>query len=238
MLAQHVNVENTSTRIPQSQATGRQDVNTASPAAAIAVETSRPVAHTRTRSQVAAAAAEARAATNSARGIGDAERVEAMQQASQASSSRQGDAPFGASRAWKLREALQRARASAKATIIPPPALAHATQPASVGSEPPESISITPLENLRNTCFLNAIIQALRVVCNRLNMTVQPEHACPLSRLLVTSDDVRDDFRQRVRTHQSGRNFISDGNRMRMRLSDYFLITIIVCIVLVQRSHA
>ena len=201
MLVEHVNIENTSTRTPQSQATERQDANTASPAAAPAVETSRPVAHTRTRSQVAAAAAEARVTANSARGIGDAERAEAMQQASQASSSRQGDAPFGASRAWKLREALKGARASAKATIIPPPALAPATQPASVGSEHQAIINITPLEKLRNTCFLNAIIQALRVVCNRLNMNVQPEHACPLSRLLVTSDDVRDDFRQRVRTH-------------------------------------
>ena len=124
-----------------------------------------------------------------------------MQQASQASSSLQGDATFGASRAWKLREALKRARASTKATIIPPPALTPTTQPSSVDSDRQVPITITPLENFRNTCFLNAIIQALRVVCNRLHLIVQREHACPLSRLLVASESPHDDFRQRVRTH-------------------------------------
>ena len=108
VLLEDINVENTSTDPTQSQESETQDANAASPAAAPAVETSRPVARTRTRSQVAAAAAEARVTANSTRGIGDTERAEAMQQASQTSSSRQGDAPFGASRAWKLREALKR----------------------------------------------------------------------------------------------------------------------------------
>ena len=112
MLFEHVNVEDTSPRPPQSQESETQDANTAPPAAAPAVETSRPVSLARTRSQVAATAAEARAAVNSTRGIGDAVRAQAMQQASQASSSRHGDAPFGASRSWKLREALTRARFS------------------------------------------------------------------------------------------------------------------------------
>ena len=77
-------------------------------------EPARSETSVRTRLQAGAAAAEARAAAVSARGIGDATRARAMQQASQSSSTQKGDAPFGAARSWKLREALQRSRALRK----------------------------------------------------------------------------------------------------------------------------
>ena len=81
-----------------------------------AVQTTKPTrlqTRVHTRGQAAATAAEARAAVVSIRGIGDTDRARAMQQASQSSSSQTGDAPFGAARSWKLREALQRSLASA-----------------------------------------------------------------------------------------------------------------------------
>lgn len=164
-------------------------------------EPARSETSVRTRLQAAAAAAEARAAAVSARGIGDATRARAMQQASQSSSTQKGDAPFGAARSWKLREALQRSRASAKASILPPPASASSAGSASVGLPPPRLLDITPLGNYGNTCFLNAIIQCLRTVCNRLGVVVPGDGGCPLSQLLAVPDGGQDAFRKVVLAH-------------------------------------
>ena len=197
----HTHTDDPNRQLSQHNEPALEDIEPVPSVGASALEPSRPDSLTQFRRQVAAATAEARAAVSSARGIGEPARAQAMQEASQASSSHQGDAPFGTNRSWKLREDLTRARATAKATLIPPQALPPVSQSASAHPMRPPLLNITPLQNLRNTCFLNTIIQTLRVVCNRLNMNVQPEHACPLSRLLISLDGARDDFKRRVKTH-------------------------------------
>ena len=149
----------------------------------------------------AATAAETRAAIVATRGVGDITRVRAMQHASQAASQQQGDAPFGASRAWKLRETMSQSHTFSRASLLAPPATASIAQAGAARFPLPKLLNITPLANCDNTCFLNAIIQSLRAVCNTLGVAVPNDSTCPLAQLLAVSSSVRSEFRPRLMTH-------------------------------------
>ena len=148
----------------------------------------------------AATAAEERAAATTARGVGDVAQARAMQLASQAASQHKGDAPFGASRAWKLREALARSRDPARASLLAPPPITNSALAASTGLSPPKLLELAPLPNYGNTCFLNSVLQCLRAVCNRVGLAVSNDSTCPLARLLTVPSDQRGEFRRRVLT--------------------------------------
>ena len=139
----------------------------------------------RTSGQAAAAAAEARAAAESARGVGDTTRARAMQQSSHSSSAKTVDAPLGAARSWKLREALQQSCASAEASLLPPQVSASSSQQTCAGSSPASPLDIMPPGNDGNTCFLNAIVQCLRTVCSRLGVASPLVAFVPLHSILA-----------------------------------------------------
>lgn len=133
-------------------------------------------------------------------GLGDVARAEAEAQASKSSNTRHNDKLFGTSRKQQLREALEKfRRALAKASIPSPPPRGSSSQLSTHQQPPTKSAAFTPLQNCGNACFLNAVLQFVCALCDRLGIAVPVDDTCPVFRLLVVPLGVQDNFESRVR---------------------------------------
>ena len=148
------------------------------------------------RRDACAGAAEKRKTENMSRGIGCMQRAHDHDEARRA---KHDDDRIGAVRKRQLRDALEKdRRVLAKMSNPPPPAHGSSSQfdlPTQPSTTP---IAFTPLRNCGQTCFLNAALQFLRAVCDRLGVAVPVNDTCPAFRLPHVPAGAHENFKTRV----------------------------------------